>query len=161
MAFPRRSPLVILTGTDPASALGGIGYSMKGYLRALDVANIPWITIPTYHPAKPGGRWRPWLGAFPALRKEISRARKQGKRVLVYSHAGAGISLLREFFVLAFVRAMGAVPLLQLHAVQVEGYLAHPIKRRLFLCAIAPARVLGAQTPWWRRLLTEAGISKP
>ncbi len=151
---------VFLTGTDPASKKGGIGFALPGYLRALNCADIAWTSIPTYHPSTPGGKWLPWLAAFPKLRQQIAEAHKRNQRAIVYSHAGAGVSLLREFFVLAFCRALGAATIVHLHAISVDHYLQHPLKRILFKLAIAPALCVAVLTPWWLRRLESAGLGK-
>lgn len=153
--------IVILTGTDPTSCRGGIGFALPGYLRALGEAGLHWVLIPTYHPAIPGGKWRLWLAAFPRLVREILAARKAGGVAVVYSHAGSGLSLMREFFILACARVLGAATIMQLHAHEVDGYLEQPMKRWMFCLAIAPAQGLGVLTLWWKRCLSGAGIRKP
>jgi len=155
------SIFVILTGTDPSSRKGGIGSAMPGYLRALDSAGISWYSIPTYHPSELNGKWKPWLKAFPKLAKEITAAQRQNKTVLVYSHAGAGVSLLREFFILLFARACGAITLVQLHSSEINDYLHSPINKFLFRIIISPAHKLAVLTPWWRQLIRDHGIRKP
>lgn len=153
--------MVILTGTDPTSRLGGIGFALQGYLRALEVTSVDWLSIPTYHPAKSCGRWRPWLAAFPRLAREIRAARRQDKVVIVYSHTGAGASLLREFFILTWSRLMGARSLMQLHAQELDEYLDHPVQRHLLRLALSPTQALGVLTPWWQGRLAAEGIRKP
>lgn len=152
---------IIVTGTDPASRLGGIGFALQGYLRALEVMGVDWLSIPTYHPAESGGRWRPWLAAFPRLAREIRAVRRQGKVVIVYSHAGAGASLMREFFILTWSRLMGARSLMQLHALELDEYLGHPVQRYLLRLALSPAQALGVLTPWWQGRLAAEGVRKP
>lgn len=153
--------VVLITGTHPSSRRGGIGFALPGYLRALDCENIAWISVPTYYPSTLGGKWYPWLAAFLKLRRQIMQAHKRGQRVTVYSHAGAGISLLREGLILAFCRAWGSSTVMQLHAPEIDDYLAHPLKRWFLRRAVSSAMALGVLTPWWRRRLLDGGIDKP
>lgn len=151
---------VIVVGTDPSSRRGGIGFALPGYLRALDCENIAWISVPTYHPSTLGGKWYPWLAAFPKLRRQIMQTHKRNHRITIYSHAGAGSSLLREGLILAFCRAWGASTVMQMHAPEIDDYLAHPLKRWFLRRAISSAMALGVLTPWWRRRLLEGSIDK-
>ncbi len=152
---------ILVTGTDPTSRRGGIGFSLPGFLRAVDCAQLAWISIPTYHPATPGGKWRPWLAAFPKLWRKINEAKKRSELVLIYSHAGAGFSLFREFFILCFCRLLGAATILHLHAYDVDLYLQQSLKRFLFEVAIFPATCIAVLTPWWLRRLEDANLGKP
>jgi len=158
--MPDRATTIIITGTDPTSKSGGIGFALPGYLAAIEFAAIPAITIPTYHPAKPGGAWRIWLAAFPQLARSALTARKTGHRVVVYSHPGAGVSLIREMFIAGFARMLGAVCIVQIHAPEVIQYLGHPSGKLFFRLVIAPASALAVLTPWWENTLTQAGIGK-
>jgi len=153
--------MVILTGTDPASGLGGISTALPGYFRALETAGISYLVIPTHHPAIAGGKWRLWLAAFPRLVREICAARRKGDIVTVYAHPGPGISLFRQFFVLICARLLGARTVMQMHPLEFDGYLDHPVKRLLFRLTLSPAQALGVLTPWWQRRLTAGGIRKP
>ncbi len=153
--------LVILTGTDPHSRRGGIGFALPGYIRALDMAGVSWCSIPTYHPSAPGGKWKLWIKAFPKILDKVVTARRQEKPVVVYSHAGSGLSLFREFFIALWARLCGASAIIQLHALEVHEYQKRPLKRWFFRMAISPARGLAILTPWWRRLLLDSTVSKP
>ena len=154
-------PYVILTGTDPASRKGGIGFALPGYMAALERHGVPYFSVPSYHPASRCGKWLPWVLAFPRLFRAIRSARNSGFRPTVYSHAGAGVSLLREAFILAAARAMGAATIEQIHAPEVDGYLDRPVARLLFKLCVWPAHRIGALTPWWSRRLAAAGIRQP
>lgn len=152
--------LLVLTGTDPDSKLGGIAFALPGYMRALDFTGINWVMLPTHHPVIFGGKWKLCLFAFFKLIRLIRNARKVHAKVVVYSHAGAGFSLFRKFFILLISRLLGAVTILQLHAPEVDEYLANSLKRWLFRMALAPAMCVGVLTPWWRSRLIEAGVNK-
>lgn len=152
---------VIVVGTDPSSQSGGIGFALPGYLRALNCTNTDFVSIPTYHPSAPNGKWLYWLRAFPRLWHQIIDSRKNNTRVIIYSHAGAGVSLLREMFVLAFCKLLGGVTIIQLHALEIDGYLAHPIKRWLFRLATSPASAMAVLTPWWKARMIAGEIRKP
>lgn len=155
------SRVVIVTGTDPESRLGGIGFAMPGYLWAMACVGLRYISIPTYHPSAKGGAWWWWLRSFWTLWRHMHINKRAGDKVVVYSHAGAGISLLREGIVLSFCRLFGAKTIMQIHAFEIDGYLGHPVKLLLFRVAIATASAVAVLTPWWRERLKESGIIKP
>lgn len=149
---------IIFSGTDPHSERGGIGFVMKGYFAALKAAGVPFDCIPTYHPAKPGGKWIPWIKAFPRLNQSVRRLRDQGFQPVVYSHMGAGLSLLRESCILWAACLAGARTMSQIHAAQVDKYLNKTIPRWLFKAALRPADIVCLLTRWWKERLEEAGI---
>ncbi len=151
---------VILTGTDPSSKKGGIGFALPGYLAALDTAQISYKSIPTYHPTAVGGKWWWWLRALPKIGGHILTNRFSGRSVILYSHPGAGISLAREGILLALSRLLGAKAVMQLHTLTIDRYLRHPWQRFFFQLAIAPASALGVLTLWWQKRLLGAGIQK-
>lgn len=156
----RHNLFVIITGTDPESRKGGIGFAMPGYLAALRSKGITYESIPTYHPATKGGKWWLLLTALPKLVTQILTTKKKIHPVVVYSHAGAGISLLREGAVLHVARLFGAKTALQLHSIDIDGYLRNRLKSRLFKMVISGADTLCVLTPWWKKLLKQSGIKK-
>ncbi len=158
--FHCKNTNIIITGTDPLSNRGGIGFALLGYLAAMDSVGVVYKSIPTYHPSVRGGRCWWWLKRLPFLCKLIFASRCAGNNVIVYSHAGAGVSLLREGIILAFSSLCGAKTIMQLHAPEINGYLAHPLKSLLFRLAILPTSAIAVLTPWWRDRLGRAGISK-
>lgn len=152
---------VIVTGTDPTSRKGGIGFALPGYLTALERAGLDFKSIPTYHPSTCGGSWWPWLCSFRTLRQQLITCHNSGQKVIVYSHAGGGVSILREGILLAFCRLYGAKTVMQLHAVTVDRYLRHKVECFLFSLAISPSSALAILTSWWRDRLVSAQIEKP
>ncbi|HEB87075.1 MAG TPA: glycosyltransferase family 1 protein [Gammaproteobacteria bacterium] len=152
---------VIVTGTDPESRRGGIGFALPGYLAAMDSARIEYTSIPTYHPISFGGSWLMWLRALPNIARRIRAIKKDGKSVIVYSHPGAGVSLFREGVVLAMAQFCGAATLMQLHALEVDEYLKSPWKKWAFWIVVGPASGLAVLTPWWRQRLKDHRIGKP
>jgi len=157
----RSDIIIILTGTDPSSMSGGIGFALKGYLAALNAVDVNWCIIPTYHPTAYAGKYLPWIMSFPKVWLAIYKYQKQKKKVIVYSHAGRGKSFFREFFLLTFSRILGVKTIMQLHGPQIDGYLSHFAKKWLFKIAIKPAETLGVLTPWWEKRLMNKGIKKP
>jgi glycosyltransferase involved in cell wall biosynthesis len=152
---------VIFTGTDPETNSGGIGVVLKGYFRALEIAEIPFSSVPTYHPRQFGGKTLKFFFALPRLAASILSGRWQGRNPVVYSHAGAGVSLLRESVVLLFSRVIGARTVLHIHAPAIDGYLNGVVKRGLLkLCLSIPGMVV-VLTPWWKDRLQSAGIGSP
>lgn len=149
---------IIFTGTDPDSARGGIGVVLPGYFLALDSVNIEYECLPTYHPARPGGKWIPWIKAFPILYRKIRFSKKNGAHPIVYSHAGDGVSLFREMCVLWAARLFGSQTLLHVHSPKVNNYLTNPFKTRLLKVAFVPANTICVLTQWWKERLEAAGI---
>ena len=150
---------IILTGTDSRSRSGGIGFVLPGYLDALDAAGIPVHQVPTYHPTSIGGWILPWLLGLPRLVALILKLRFRGVTPVVYSHAGPGLSLVREMVVLLAGRACGARTLLHVHTPKVDEYLASYWKTRLLKVALSPAHAVIVLTPWWKKRLEDAGFT--
>ncbi len=151
--------LVILTGTDPDSAKGGIGVVMSGYMKSLNHAGIEFIVLPTYNPVIPGGKWFLWLKSFPMLIKLIHLAKQQNKNIIVYSHVGDGLSFVRESLVLMFSRLSGAKTMYQVHSPKVDGYLSRIMTRFLLGLALKPANRICMLTPWWSKRILETGVN--
>ena len=152
---------VIFTGTDPASSAGGIGVVMGGYLGAAHNAGIPHVCIPTYRPGSAFGRFFLWLVRLPRLVSAVRRARKEYDKVVVYSHVGAGLSLLREGVLQAVARLFGADTIHHSHCPEAQEYLEHGLKKRLFALALSPADKVVVLTQFWKDFLESKGIRKP
>jgi glycosyltransferase involved in cell wall biosynthesis len=152
---------ILVTGTDPKSRKGGIGYALPGHLAALKNTGLDFKSIPTYHPATRGGRWWPWLSSFPKLWYQIKECPLARQKIIVYSHAGAGISLFREGAILVFCKILGVHTIMHLHAGTIDQYLNHKIQLFLFCRAISAASSLAVLTPWWQNRLDHAQICKP
>ena len=152
-------PYIIFTGTNPDSAKGGIGVVLAGYFAAVEYAQYDYECIPTYHPATLEGKWRPWLTAFPALFALIRRINREGKQSIVYSHAGEGVSLLRESCILWAAKAAGAKTIMQIHSCKVDTYLARSVQRLLLRLAFVPADTVCVLTNWWKHRLESAGVN--
>lgn len=150
--------LVFLTGTNPDTARGGIGVVMAGYSAALRRVGLEHEIIPTYDPTVFCGKWLPWLKAFPRLIRAVSRSRKSGLDPVVYSHAGAGVSLLRESLVLKVARLYGVKTMMQIHAPQIDNYLDSSVGRYLLRLVLSPVNVVCLLTPWWKQRMEYAGI---
>lgn len=153
-------PYVIFTGTDPASKMGGIGFVLPGYFVALDTAGIEHSAIHTYHPVQAGGKWLMWLKALPVIYCKARELRRCGSQTVVYSHAGDGVSFLRESIVLWIARMAGAETMLQVHSPKVDGYLDNAFKRQLLRAAVFPADTVCVLTQWWKERLQERGVGK-
>ena len=155
-------PRIIFTGTDPNSSAGGIGVVMRGYFNALKSAGISFESIPTFHPGKAGGGTVLWLAALPKLIRTIRQIKKKGEQPIVYSQAGNGFSLFREFFVLLFSRLAGARTILHIHAPQAYYYFDNPVYSLLFKISLLPAHLVFVLTDWWKTFfLNRGGITKP
>ncbi len=152
---------VIVMGTDPSSNLGGISFALRGYLAALEKVGISFEMIPTHRWQESGGKYKPWLEAVPRVVHLIRLAKHEGNVPIVYCHAGAAPSLLRKAVLLALCRFLGAKIVLQLHAIEVDGYLRQMWTRKLFKWGIVSADLLCVLSPWWERKLKAYGISTP
>ena len=151
---------VIVTGTDPESGMGGIGFALPGFFFAMRRVGIEYEFIPTHHAAEWGGKWLWLLRAIPKIYRSIKAGKNAEKDIIVYSHAGAIPSMLRGGCVLALARLLGAKAVMQLHSVTVDSDLNSFWKRRLFSIATAPATAISVLTPWWYNRLVDSGIQK-
>lgn len=151
-------PVIILTGTDPSSSSGGIGFALPGYIQALCSQNIAYQSIPTYHPATFYGKFWPLIIALPKIARLIYNMRRNGKFVVVWSHAGAGLSLIREFVVLTMSGFFGAKTILHIHSLETSRYLKSPILSKIFKAAFSQVTRIVVLTPWWKNTFIRAGI---
>lgn len=156
-----RRPFIIITSTDPSSQKGGIPYAMLGYFAVFNKSNIPYKFIAT-HNSSSGitGKWWPLLKAIPLIVLNIRLASKKGFSIIVYSHSGPGVSLLRNSIVLFIARQYGAKTILHLHTMKVDNYLKNQLKSYLFNIAISPADRICVLTAWWKERLRSSGIKK-
>ena len=153
-------PFVIFTGTDPASKKGGIGVVLPGYFMAMDSAGIEYCVIPTYHPTHVGGKWLLWLKALPVIYRKTKVLLMQNRQVVIYSHAGDGVSILRESIVLWVAYLAGARTILQLHSPMVDYYLNSTLKKLLLRIAVVPVDTVCVLTQWWQGRLKHCGVGK-
>jgi glycosyltransferase involved in cell wall biosynthesis len=159
-AFSGRAPDIIVTGTDPSSQRGGIGVVLPGYLEAITMAGFRYACVPTYHPTRAGGKAFLWIMRLPRIASLIRSARRNGVVPLVYSHAGAAPSMLREALVLRLARMMGARTAMQIHAPQLDIYLRSKLRSRFLKVLFAPIGTLCVLTDWWQRRLLGAGLHR-
>ena len=152
--------IVIVTGTDPQSRRGGIAFALPGYFAAMESVEIRWEFIATHHATERWGKWWWWMRAVPRLWRLVRMAQRQEERVVVYGHAGPGISLARQGSMLALGRLMGAKTVMQLHAIKFDHYLRSFWQRWLFKLALSGACGIAVLTPWWRERLLEGGVNK-
>lgn len=156
IAQPRLA--VILTGTDPDYVRGGIATAVAGYRDALIECGLFGGLIPTFRAGSVSGKVWPWLTGFPRLAGRIRALRRQGRRVVVYGHAGPKISLLRESLILLCARLAGARTLLQLHAPHLDRYMDRAIVRALLRLAFIPVSQVTVLSPWWQLRLADGGF---
>lgn len=153
-------PHVILLGTDPKAGVGGIATVLPGYCDACEAAGLPWTFLATHQADVPGGKWRPWVVAIPKLVATIRRMRRAGRTVVVYSHPGPGVSLIRQGVIMWIGRLLGAHTLVQIHMLEVDRYLRSFARRLFFKSTISGAEVVCVLTPWWIERLGQAAIRK-
>jgi glycosyltransferase involved in cell wall biosynthesis len=151
---------LLFTGTDPESRAGGIGFVLPGYFESVRCSEIPYESIPTYSPNGMQGKFMVWLKALPKLARRIVGLKREGYDPVVYAHAGAGVSLLRECIVLLCARAYGARTVLQVHSCSVDRYLDRPWQKAALRLLFSPAQGVCVLTPWWGERLQQAGIRK-
>ncbi len=133
---------------------------MPGYLAALEQADLDYESIPTYHPTARGGRCWWFLAALLKILYIIRKAKKSGNTPIVYSHAGAGLSLFREGIVLFVSKIVGAETVLQIHTPESTGYLKSSVKKLLFKLSMIGADKLCLLTPWWKEFYIKSEIKK-
>jgi glycosyltransferase involved in cell wall biosynthesis len=133
---------------------------MPGYLAALNFESIKYKSIPTYFFERKGGKWLVFLKAIPIIIKCIKLEHKKLNIVIVYSHAGKGVSLLREALVLGMAHFFGAKTIMQLHSISIKKYLVSNYKSKLLKLAISQADRLCVLTPWWKKYLESKDIKQ-
>jgi len=152
---------VILTGTDPKSKKGGIGFALPGYISSLENTEIKTVSIPTYSPSSFTGKHFLFLKAFPKIYQLIKASKKDGKGCIIYSHAGAGISLFREGIITIFSKIFGAKTIMQIHSPETNDYLNSCYKKTFFKLALIGVDHIFVLTPWWEKTYLKMGIKKP
>jgi len=161
MNLETKSFHVIVTGTDPSSRKGGIGFALPGYLAALESAEISYESIPTYNPNSVFGKYLLFLKRLPKIVKSIVRSKQNYTDCILYSHAGSDVSLFREGIVTLVARLAGAWTVMQIHSPETIAYLNSPIKKQLYKLALVGVHHLFVLTPWWKTTYQQLGIKKP
>ena len=146
-------PVVILTGTDPSTRRGGISNALVGYQQALDLADIKWISIPSHNPETFLGKLWPWLIA---LMRFVGVRARMGSRCIVYCHAGAWPSLLREGLLGWWARILGFRVVIHLHAQQVDRYLSHRGGRLFMRFCLGSTHGVIVLSNWWKQRIQDA-----
>ncbi len=90
--------------------------------------------------------------------RSIRVLRRSGLNPVVYTHAGAWPSLVRERLLLFLASLAGARTILQIHSLTVHGYLQQRPGRLLMRAALAGIDTVCVLTPWWQDRLSSAGI---
>ncbi len=150
---------VIIIGTDPKSKKGGISVALPGYFDAMKSAHIDYKFIPTHSSKHFSGKFFYLLKNIPVIIKNIIN--NKDKSVILYCHAGAGLSLVRKVFVMMLVKRFNVKCILQLHALEIDAYLNSTIKKKLLLLLIANTDRLNVLLPWWKERLLQAGLHTP
>ncbi len=152
---------VILIGTDPENPRGGIGVAISGFRTALESLGLFYTLIPSYNPNVRGRWFWPALKAAPKMLRAISTLKRSGLDPIVYSHAGAWPSLVREMFLLWLAHLAGARTMLHLKSPMVDEYLDHRLGRPLLDIGLGSVDLICVLTPWWKERLSSAGVAKP
>jgi glycosyltransferase involved in cell wall biosynthesis len=154
------STILIIIGPQTGKR-GGISEIMPGYFAACDAAKIYYEFIAINHPATLFGKIGLWLWRIPRLIQRIRHYRRAGQNVVVYGHPGNGFSLMRQGVLLLLSRIFGARTIMHLHPIEILGYLPVWWSKILFRISLIGVQQLFVMTPWWKKLLTEAGIDLP
>lgn len=154
----RPSVEIILLGTEPGTNQSGVSTALVGFMAVFAKQGIPHRMIPTHSLGTWTGKFLPWLLALPRLVGAAINSRKRGVQLVVYAHAGALPSLIRKLGMLTIARCLGAKAILHLHAIHVDRYLHHPLKRHWFLSALRHMDLICVLTPWWEQRLLAAGF---
>jgi glycosyltransferase involved in cell wall biosynthesis len=161
LIMSKKKGKLIVTGTDPSSKRGGIAYALPGYFLAMKKAGLYYEFIPTHHAVVKGGKWRFWVRSFFIVGRSIIESRHANNWTVSYIHVGGGApSFFRKSLLAVFCRLMGVRVVMQLHGLEVAGYLKSSMGYWLFRLAVWPANALALLTPWWAQLLSDAGIDK-
>ena len=151
---------LILTGTDPTSNSGGIGVALRAYISSLQSNNISFESIPTYSPSSSFGKYLLFLFTLPKIFRSIRASRRNSDICIIYSHAGANLSLFREGIVVLLSRLFGARTVMHIHAAQTISYLASPLKKYLFLTTLIGVQHVFVLTSWAKNKYLNAGVKK-
>jgi len=149
----KKRHFVIVTGTDPNSRHGGIGFVLPGYLRSLFLNQIDYISIPTYDPSNVKGKLLLWMFRLLGIIRQTVQKKKLYDHIFIYSHAGSGISLFRECIIISISKIFGAITILHNHAPQIDHYLTSKLKKSLFSLAVFNADRIIVLTDWWKKRL--------
>ena len=138
-----------------SSLRGGVGVACAAHDRYLQrrADYGGWLSL---HDDRPGGRWRPALRTLRGLGRTLG-----GSPSVLWIHAGGLSSLARALAVARRGRAHGARVLLQLHAPELERWLATPARRAALRRGLGPVHALGALSPWWADQLRGADLGRP
>ena len=147
--------IVFVTGTDPTTVSGGIGFVMPAFLGGLDSVGFETRMIPTYKPDSFTGKWWPWMCGGVRLFASILRGKLSGKSMVVYSHPGAVLALFRESLLLGFCRVLGVPTLMHVHAPEVDSYSEKKVGRLFLRLVFWSAQQVCVMTPWWEQRLEE------
>lgn len=140
---------VVVTGTDPSTCRGGIGFVMPAFLEALERTGFRVRMIPTYNPERLSGKWWPWTKGLFKVAGRIRQCKSVDRNVIIYSHPGAAIAMCREGVLLWLMRLLGARSMLHVHATECDRYLKNRMGRLFVRCAFGGASRLCVLTPWW------------
>ena len=151
---PRSAFHVLITGTDPSVVRGGIGFVLPGYFAALNAAQLSWEFLPTYHATAWGGRTLWACRGLIQILKRLADTRRRA-RLIIYSHPGRGVSLLREGLILRIARCFGARTVIQVHSLSVIKYVGQWRGRLLLKFALGGAHVVLTLTPWWKAFIEQ------
>jgi glycosyltransferase involved in cell wall biosynthesis len=152
---------LIVMATDPSSNAGGIATSLPGFFELLKETGLHSSFLPTHAAHKANGKWKPFLNALRALRREVREARSNGRRPVAWMQVGGPVSSLRKSLLAAALRLQGVQVITQLHSARVETYLTRSRGKRLFFATLALSSMVVVLTPWWKRLLQEHGLRRP
>jgi glycosyltransferase involved in cell wall biosynthesis len=151
----------LITGTDPSHISGGVASALKGYFSALSEVGVSYVFIPTHRADNWKGRFLPWLVALKKATKYAVKTRHRGDICFHYAHMGEWLSIIRQGLLIWWLRLLGGTSLVQIHAVQVEGYLSNPLTKSFFKIFTSGARGLCVLTPYWQKVLQSNNIHKP
>lgn len=157
-SLQNRTPRVILLGTDPHNPRGGIGVAIPAYRAALESAGIFHEFIPSYNATARGGKWWIAIKAVPRMIRSIRALRRSKLDPVVYTHAGAWPSLVRERMLLLLAGLAGARTMLQIHSQTAHEYLEHRVGRLMMRRGLAGVDTVCVLTRWWQDRLSSAGI---
>ncbi|TNE91155.1 MAG: glycosyltransferase [Deltaproteobacteria bacterium] len=126
---------------------------MSGYLQAMQRVGLFETQVVTYRPDRRDRHLWMAVSRVPELVRAIRRVQLRGDTPIVYAHAGAGLSMLRETSLLRLARRFGAKTMIQLHSLHVEQVLASPVQRPLLLRALRDVDVVCVLAPYWQELV--------
>lgn len=147
----------MIVSTRPNGGVGGgIPSALIGYMNGLDDIAVPYQVVESHVEGK--SILVSWWLAFWQI---VNIAIKCRGDVVFWYHCGPWLSLIRKFSLALVPRLLGCKTVAHIHSPTFNGYLSRSyLSKILTKLSLTPYQELIVLTPWWKKLLLNAGINK-